>query len=76
MNALRNRAHRWVKENVAEYEALQEVYAHPCPLLNYLYASVKLVDKAIAKLIRIQQDKNQQQLPFSGSSNTTSGKIP
>lgn len=101
----------------AEYEALQEVYTHLCPLLNYFYASVKLVEKvrtgahvkkvyeepkppyqrlldsphvsediktelrrraqqlhvvkqkrlvdtAIAKLIRIQQDKNQQQLPF------------
>jgi len=113
----------------AEYEALQEVYTHLCPLLNYFYASVKLVEKirngphvkkvyeapkppyqrmldsphvpediktelrrraqllhivkqkrlvdqAVAKLLRIQQDKNQQKLSFSGSSTTTSGKIP
>ena len=36
----------------------------------------RLVDQAVAKLLRIQQDKNQQQLPFSGSSTTTLGKIP
>lgn len=112
----------------AEYHALQEVYTHLCPLLNYFYASVKLiekirtgprvkkvyeapkppyqrlldsplvpdevkkelrrragqlhivkqkrlVDQAIARLLQIQQDKNQQKLPFSGSSTTTSGKI-
>jgi hypothetical protein len=113
----------------AEYQALKEVYKHLCPLLNYFYASVKLVEKirigprvkkvyeapkppyqrlldsplvtdeikdelrrragqlhivkqkrlvdqAVAKLLQIQQDKNQQELPFSGSSTTTSGKIP
>ena len=113
----------------AEHQALQEVYTHLCPLLNYFYASVKLVEKirtgprvkkvyeapkppyqrlldsplvsdevkdelrrrarelhivkqkrlvdqAVSKLLRIQQDKNQQQLPFSGSSTTTLGKIP
>lgn len=112
----------------AEYLALQEVYTHLCPLLNYFYASLKLVEKtrtgprvrkvydapkppyqrllesplvtdevknelrrraqqlhivkqkrlvdqAIAKLLRIQQDKNQQELSFSGSSTTTVGKI-
>lgn len=112
----------------AEYEALQEVYTHLCPLLNYFYASAKLVEKirigphvkkvyeapkppyqrlldsplvseevkdelrrrarhihvvkqkrlvdqAITKLLRIRQDKNQQELPIPGSSTTTSGKI-
>jgi hypothetical protein len=29
----------------AEYQALKEVYTHLCPLLNYFYASVKLVEK-------------------------------
>ena len=111
----------------AEYQALREVYAHLCPLLNYFYASVKLVEKvrtgprvkkvyeapkppyqrllesplvsdeiktelrrraqqlhivkqkrlvdqAVAKLLRIQQDKNQQELPLPGSSTSTSGK--
>ncbi|TVQ37280.1 MAG: transposase [Spirochaetaceae bacterium] len=29
----------------AEYEALQDVYTHLCPLLNYFYASAKLVEK-------------------------------
>ncbi len=113
----------------AEYEALVEVYKHLCPLLNYFYASVKLVkkirtgprvkkvyeapkppyqrlldspdvpeetkaelrrragqlhivkqkrlvDEAIAKLLRIQEDKNQQELPVSGSFTKTSGEIP
>jgi len=113
----------------AEHQALQEVYTHLCPLLNYFYASVKLVEKirtgprvkkvyeaprppyqrlldspllsaevkqelrrrakqlhivkqkrlvdqAVAKLLQIQQDKNQQELPLQGSSTTTSGKIP
>lgn len=113
----------------AEYQALKEVYKHLCPLLNYFYASVKLVEKirigprvkkvyeapkppyqrlldsplvsdeikdelrrragqlhivkqkrlvdqAVAKLLQIQQDKNQQELSFSGSSTTSSGKIP
>jgi hypothetical protein len=112
----------------AEYQALQEVYTHLCPLLNYFYASAKLVekvrtgprvkkvyeapkppyqrlldsplvseevkdelrrrakqlhivkqkrlvDRAIAKLIRTHEDKNQTELSFSGSSTTTSGKI-
>jgi hypothetical protein len=112
----------------AEYEALQDVYTHLCPLLNYFYASAKLVEKirigprvkkvyetpkppyqrlldsplvsdevknelrrrargihivkqkrlvdqAIAKLLRIRQDKNQLELPVPGSSTTTSGKI-
>lgn len=113
----------------AEYQALQQVYTHLCPLLNYFYASAKLVEKvrtgprvkkvyeapkppyqrlldsphvtdevkdelrrrakqlhivkqkrlvdqAIAHLLQIGQDKNQQELPFSGSSTETSGKIP
>ena len=113
----------------AEYHALQEVYRHLCPLLNYFYASVKLVEKirtgarvkkvyeapnppyqrmldsphvpeevkaelrrraqqlhivkqkrlvdqAVANLLQIQQDKNQQKLTFSGSSTSTLGKIP
>lgn len=112
-----------------EYQALCEVYKHLCPLLNYFYASVKLVEKirtgprvkkvyeapkppyqrmldsphvpdevkaelrrrakqlhivkqkrlldhALANLLRIQQEKNQQELPFSGSSTSTLGKIP
>lgn len=112
----------------AEYQALQEVYTHLCPLLNYFYASAKLVEKvrtgprvkkvyeapkppyqrlldsphvsdevkdelrrrakqlhivkqkrlvdhAIAQLIRIHEDKNQTELSFSGSSATTLGKI-
>jgi hypothetical protein len=111
-----------------EYQALREVYTHLCPLLNYFYASVKLVEKirtgprvkkvyeapkppyqrlldsplvsdeikqelrrraqnlhivkqkrlvdqAIAKLLRIHQEKNQEELPLSGSSTTTLGKI-
>ncbi|TVR94277.1 MAG: transposase [Spirochaetaceae bacterium] len=29
----------------AEYKTLQQVYLHLCPLLNYFYASVKLVEK-------------------------------
>lgn len=29
----------------AEYEALREVYTHLCPLLNYFYASAKIVEK-------------------------------
>ena len=113
----------------AEYNALQEVYTHLCPLLNYFYASMKLVEKirtgprvkkvyeapkppyqrlldsphvpdqvkdelrrrarqlhivkqkrlldqAVTKLLRIHQDKNQQELFFSGSSTATLGKIP
>ncbi|MFW5695967.1 MAG: integrase catalytic domain-containing protein [Alkalispirochaeta sp.] len=112
-----------------EYQALREVYRHLCPLLNYFYASAKLVEKirtgprvkkvyeapkppyqrlldsplvsnevkdelqhrarhlqilkqkrlvdhAVADLLRILQHKNQQELPFSGSSTTTLGKIP
>lgn len=35
----------------------------------------RLVDHAIAKLIRIHEDKNQTELSFSGSSTTTLGKI-
>ena len=30
----------------AEFEALQEVYRNLCPLLNYFYASMKLVEKS------------------------------
>jgi hypothetical protein len=33
------------------------------------------VDQAIAKLLRIHQEKNQEELPLSGSSTTTLGKI-
>ena len=36
----------------------------------------RFLDQAIATLRRIQQDKNRQTLPLSGSSITTVGKIP
>jgi hypothetical protein len=29
----------------AEYEALKEVYTHLCPLLNYYYPSVRIIEK-------------------------------
>ena len=32
----------------AEHQALQEVYTHLCPLLNYFYASVKLVGSVLS----------------------------
>ncbi len=110
----------------AEFEALQEVYRHLCPLLNYYYASMKLikkvrigakvkkvydepkppyqrllalpevaqevkdelrrrakqlhivkqkrlVDRAVARLLSIYEEKKQGVLPFSGSSVTTNG---
>ena len=112
----------------AEYQALQEVYTHLCPLLNYFYASAKLirkirdgarvkkvyevptppyrrliastdvpdeikkelskragklhivkqkrlVDQAIAHLLRVHQDKSAEEHPFPGSSTSTLGKI-
>ncbi len=110
-----------------EYEALQEVYFYLCPLLNFFYASMKLirkdregskitkvyddpkpayqrllesphvssevkdelrrrakeihivkqkrlVDKAVARLLKIYAEKNQQNLPFPGSFITDHGK--
>ena len=110
----------------AEYQALKEVYKHLCPLLNYFYASMKIVDKvrigakikkvydepkppyqrllespdlaqeikdelrrrakslhivkqkrlvdrAVAKLLRIHEEKNQMLLPLGGSSTTKDG---
>ena len=112
----------------AEYQALQEVYTHLCPLLNYFYASAKLirkirdgarvkkvyevptppyrrlivstdvpdeikkelskragklhivkqkrlVDQAIAHLLRVHQDKSAEEHQFPGSSTSNLGKI-
>jgi hypothetical protein len=111
----------------AEYEALQEVYRHLCPLLNFYYASMKLirkertgakirkvyddpkppykrlldsphvsdeikdelrrraaslhiveqkrlVDKAVARLLAVHREKNQESLTFPGSSINEHGK--
>lgn len=36
----------------------------------------RLVNQAVANLLRIQKEEYQHRLPFSGSSAITSGKIP
>ena len=47
-----------------EYQALQDVYRHLCPLLNFYYPSMKLVEKVrIGSQVKKRYDAPQNALP-------------